>query len=305
MKKILFPLLLICLSNIIHAQIHEVINGDERYMICMQKGFGLHCFSKPDLENGKWIFYYDSTKTKVKYIEYFKDRKRNGFSYWYREDGSINSLDEYKNGKFHGEFRGYHKNGQLRSKGFFYNNNSIGVFNAFDSLGNIIRCDTIVIPDGIQYRKIFVPETIVNKIFILNSEISDDQLYNNIEIDSLQNQTTIYFCNIHKNQYFTIKLNENKRIACFEIGFINPLLSENYINLNVPFFQTENEIKLGMTRNQLLGMKGTDFYVMTEKYIRYILDLNGNALTKQNEPIGYMLECEFENDKVVKIIFRN
>jgi len=56
-----------------------------------------------------------------------------------------------------------------------------------------------------------------------------------------------------------------------------------------------------MNRDQLLTIKGTDFYIMTEQSIKYIIDVYGKVMTNQNDEIKYILECKFDNDKIAKI----
>ena len=297
MKKIVFCFLMSVFCIASYGQVHKVINGDKRYMICYDKGFfGIHCHPKDSLADGKWIFYYDSAMTKVQYIQHYKDGKRNGIAFWYGEDGAIPNLNEYKNGLLNGETRSYYANGQLFHKGFHYNREPIGEYVVYDSIGNIVRYDTNTIPKGVSYRKPFIVENAVNKLFVLNNTLS----FQNI-LSILNKDTSFLFCNTSKNQYFIAYLNENKEFSYFEIGYIKPSSKEQYFKLDYPVFSTENGIKLGMTRTQLLAIKGTDFYVMTEEYVRYIIDKQGKVMTNQNDEIKYVLECEFDNDKIVKI----
>ena len=305
MKKISFLILMISFCIISYGQVHKVIYGDKRYMICYNKYWGIHCHTKSDLDDGKWIVYYDSAMTKVAYIQYYKDRKRNGIFYWYEKDGTIKDIAEYKNGSQHGESRAYHENGQLWHKGFYYSGKgAIGEYTIYDTVGNIIQYSTYEIPKGVNYRKPFIQENTVNKNFILDSVFSFQNVPSNnqgIYSDSLEKNTNLLFCNTSKNQYLIAYLNGNKEFSCFEIGYIKPSSKEQYFKLTYPVFSTENGIKLGMSRNQLLAIKGTDFYVMTEESVKYIIDTSGKVMTNQNNEMKYVLECKFENDKIIKI----
>jgi len=238
MKKIVVLFLLISFCVASYGQVHKIISGDKRYMICYNKGYmGIHCHTKDSLADGKWIVYYDSAMTKIEYILHYKDGEKNGIFFWYSKDGTNARLLVYKNGLFNGEHRDYHENGQLESKGFYYNHKPIGEYVEYDSIGNIIRYDTSPIPKGVSYRKPFIQENSVNKDFILNNPLSFQNV-SNTYLDSLEKNTSYLFCNSTKNQYFIAYLNENKEFSCFEIGYIKSLaLKEPCLKLNYPVFQ--------------------------------------------------------------------
>ena len=305
MKKYIILILfgLICSNTL--AQIHKVIKGDTRYMNSYFKYPEVWWSFKSDLPDGKWICYYDSAMMQINYITHRKNGKTNGFDFTYRENDILVSVDCYKDNFLNGESRSYHKNGQLWHKGFYYNHKSIGEYIVYDSTGNIIRSDTFAIPKGIQYRKSFIPDTTINKEFILNSSPSFQHVFSvwqGTYPDLLEKDATLMFCNKSKSQYLMAYLNEkekNQGFSCFEIGYIKALFSKREcLESDYSDFATENGVKLGMTRDKLLNVKGTDYYIMTENFVRYLIDDSGKVMTNQKSSPKYVLECEFEDDRV-------
>ncbi len=284
-----------------YGQVHKVVNGDKNYMVCYDKGImGIWCYAKDSLPDGKWIFYYDAAMTQVEYIHHYKNGKRNGIFFYYREDGTIAQVIQHKNGFMNGECRYYHDNGQLSGKAFYYNQRSIGELIYYDSLGNVIRHDTYPIPEGVAYRKPFIDEREVNGNFVLSQRPSD----NYTVISDTANGTRFFsLCNSRGNQYFTTYLTGDDKFYCFDIGYSSASTEKQCIKSSYPTFITENGLKLGMSREQLLKVKGTDFYVMTEEQVKYLFDKIGNDLNNQKDDVGYFLECDFEKDKIKRIKF--
>ena len=308
MKRYIIVLFLISFCLNTWAQVHKVIWGDERYMICYDKTLEIVCNPKDNLADGKWIFYYDSAMTNIAKISYYKGGKRNGLFYSYRIDGSLAQLNMRINGILNGEYRSYYDNGQLKTKSYYYNHIAIGEYIIYDSSGYIIQYDIRPVPEEVKYRKPFIPDTIVNQNFILNSSISFQNMISyirKINLNLLEEKTNLLFCNINQKQYLVAHIDKedaNKIFSCFEIGYTKSLVSmQEYIKLDYSDFSTQSGIKLGMTRNELLDIKGTDYYIMTEEYVRYIVDHSGKVMTNKNNELKYVLECKFDNDRITKI----
>ena len=272
MEKIFAFIYVLCLLSVVSAQTHTAAFGDERFMECASKGFYSHCVAKHDLEDGKWMFYYPNTDN-IAVVTFVENKKWNGFYFSYREDGTLSLLSTYKNDVGNGEYRGYWPNGQMHYK--YYEPG--GEFFAIDSSGKIIKYAPASLNSSV--RKPFAPINIpaVFQLFIYqdSSEVFSDKDSTNELVRFFVQDTPIY--EIKKKESSPVRNTSTQR----EI------------------------ILIGKDRNELLDHLGTDFYIMTESFVDYVLDINGEPLLDINKVPSFVLRCCFENDIVNNIFFIN
>jgi hypothetical protein len=153
-----------------------------------------------------------------------------------------------------------------------------------------------------------VPDTSINKVFFLLDEISiikniGDQRGKLIEDEKpsrvqLKNKTgTQYLILYHLNGANANSFN------MFEVGYILRK-NETFLDTKFIYFFSQNGIKLGISKNELVKIKGSNY---TRKYqndfeiIKYKIE-NNQFLQRYNMPI-YISEYHFKDDKLVKFIF--
>lgn len=272
MKKTFAFICVLCLLSAAFAQTHTAAFGDERFMECVFKGFYSHCVAKHDLEDGKWMFYYPNTDN-LAVVTFVENKKWNGFYYSYREDGSLSLLSTYKNGVGNGEYRGYWPNGQMHYK--YYEPG--GEFIAIDSSGKIIKHVPASLSSSV--RKPFAPINIptVFQLFIYqdSSEVLSDK-------DSLFELVRFF---VRNTPIYEIKKKESLPVRNTSIQ--------------------REIILIGNDRSELLSHLGTDFYIMTESFVDYVLDITGEPLLDINKVPSFVLRCCFEDDIVNKIFCIN
>lgn len=272
MKNTRFPFIsFFFLPFMLFSQTHTATYGDKKYMVCTDKGFYTHCYAKHDLPDGKWMFYHPDTK-KLAVVANVKNRKWNGLYYTYFENGSLATITNYQEDKRIGECRAYWRNGQMHFKEY----NPNGFFIAYDTLGEIIRHESY--SSDFSQRKKFKP--------IYPNELIKDNIPNDCT-------DTIFYDDLRYELIHHLRNNVN----LFEIqSTAKDVLSE---------IKTQTDtirLYIGISRNKLLESLGMDFYIMTESYIDYVLDVQNNVLVKISETPSYVLRCYFKNDVVYKII---
>ncbi|MBQ5993534.1 MAG: hypothetical protein IJL57_04285 [Bacteroidales bacterium] len=266
MKKIVL-LILVLYSNIVSSQTHTALYGDERFMECTFKGFYEHCFVKHDLEDGKWMFYYPGMED-LAVVANIKHSKWNGYYSSYRKDGSMSSLSTFKDDMEKGEYRSYWPNGQMHFKKY----EPHGELLVLDSLGEVIRHESATTDSN--YRKTFVR---LGGLDIL---------------DSLNIQDSVVFF-YEEDTYVELSCHSISGIHVFEVRTTGRLSETNTLS--------QKKIPLiGKNREELLDYCGTDFYIMTESYIDYVLNKDGMALLSINDIPSYLFRCCFDDDKVIK-----
>lgn len=256
------------------AQSHRVSYGDEKYMDRTSKSFYIHCSAKRDLPDGKWIFTYPGAKS-LAMVVFISDGNWNGMQYRYREDGSLSVIETYKNGKRDGENRGYYKNGQMHFKAFYLRGECIGDFFAFDSLGNVTRHETHPVDSIMVYRKAFVPINIADILKLYSPNSYSDTAYS---IDSLEwvKRVSIDDVSIYSIQATSVTTHNDNR-----------------------------KVFIGQYRDSLLNNFGTDYYIMTEQYVDYVIDAQNKTLNRLSDIPSFLLRCYFDNDVVNQIVIIN
>lgn len=266
MKKLVM-LILVFYSNIVSSQTHTALYGDERFMECTFKGFYEHCFVKHDLEDGKWMFYYPGMKD-LAVVANIKQSKWNGYYSSYRKDGSMSSLSTFKDDMENGEFRSYWPNGQMHFKKY----EPHGEILVLDSLGEVIRHESATTDSA--YRKEFVR---LGDLGILDSF-------------NVHDSVVVFY-----DEDIFVEINRHSRSGTFiyEVSTTGRMFGQNILSQNkIPF--------VGNNREDLLDNCGTDFYIMTESYMDYVLNKDGMALLSLNDIPSYLFRCYFEDDKVIK-----
>lgn len=259
-------ILFVFYSNILASQTHIALYGDEHYMECTFKGFYEHCFVKHDLADGKWMFYYSGMED-LAVVTNIKHGNWNGYYYTYRKDGSLSSLSTYKDDMEVGEYRAYWPNGQMHFKRYEPDGEQI----VLDSLGDVIRYESAT--TGTALRKTFVR---LEMLDILDSLDVHDS------VALFQDDDTLVelICHIING------------ICVYEVRASVKKIYLPIISQKIPL--------LGILREELLGHCGTDFYIMTESYVDYVLNKEGMALLSINDIPDYLFRCCFKDDKVAK-----
>lgn len=155
----------------------------------------------------------------------------------------------------------------------------------------------------------FKPDSTINDILILNNKESSTKFYPKISseklIDSIRESPVLGFNNEIEKEYLLLYQHEGgvrNEFSCFEIGYINEL-EINITTTDYKYFETESGLKLGLSLDELIKIKGNTYYKEGNKIIYRIDDYpNSNFLKRYNMPT-YFLECTLQNGKVNKIKF--
>lgn len=99
------------------------------YLIGLVRKGGIY-----DVDNGEKVTYYYGTST-VKERYTLKDGKRNGKGYSYYEDGSLEGIITYVNGKGSGPYTFYYENGNPKITGTLLNNEKNGLVTEYKEDG--------------------------------------------------------------------------------------------------------------------------------------------------------------------------
>lgn len=161
----------------------------------------------------------------------------------------------------------------------------------------------------IEKDALFVPDSTVNNILKLNNIESSKKFYPNISslklIDFLRESPVFVFSNENNEYLLTYQYegSTNSEFSCFEIGKLSDLNGVKPINVSYSKFETESGIRLGLTLNKLIEIKGESF-IRDGDVITYNEDdyLNSDFLIRHNMP-AYFLECTLRDNKIEKIKF--
>ena len=165
----------------------------------------------------------------------------------------------------------------------------------------------------------FVPDTTINNLFFLENTNSSEIFFPNIdsvkrfdeELFSVDGMPHIIFYNADKTKYLVAFFHyggSRNSISEFEIGYVT---EKNATELNRKSnettyndFQTENNLRLGMTLKELEEIKGKN-YIRKDNVVTYIIneeEVDSDFLNEYNMP-EYYLECEIVQNKVCRIRF--
>ena len=141
-----------------------------------------------------------------------------------------------------------------------------------DSLGEVVRHESATTDSN--YRKTFV------------------RLGGLGVLDSLNSQDSVVFFR-EEDTFVELRCHSISGIHVFEVRTTGRKIEQIILSQNkIPF--------IGNSREDLLDECGTDFYIMTESYMDYVLNKDGIALLSINDIPSYLFRCCFENDKVTK-----
>lgn len=160
----------------------------------------------------------------------------------------------------------------------------------------------------------FNPDSSINNVILLENSSSTLKTLGDVmsHVNADADYPDAYFKSSGKGvEYLRVVFfpgNESNSLSQFEVGNTVELESKNFIPIDYPSFKTESGIKIGMSKNQLLGIKGEDFIkrqVNGQEVLNYRIDdfASSTFLKKYNMPV-YFAEYWFTNDgRLVKYKF--
>ena len=175
-----------------------------------------------------------------------------------------------------------------------------------------MRENNIMIKDSVD-TILFIPDISIDKKIFLNYPISIENLFGNIMPLMERNAEFpyVYMINNEGDQYLKMIFlpgNEANSISKFEVGWTNSLnITDKSHPSNFEYFITENKIALGISKEELLTIKGNNYTTTQEDdilLIKYIIDdfKNSEFLKKYNMPI-YTAIYWIKEDKIIKYQF--
>lgn len=101
------------------AQTNESLFGDSAVMYESydDETRGFQYLMKQNLNDGKWIIYWDSLRTIIAVEGFYKSQLKNGNFVYYYKNGVKNNATYWRNGKPSGKYEKYYQNGNLNVKG--------------------------------------------------------------------------------------------------------------------------------------------------------------------------------------------
>ena len=161
--------------------------------------------------------------------------------------------------------------------------------------------------DSIHKKNKFIPDTTINNLLILNNRDSSKKFYPKISLERLINflreSPVLGFSDKTNKEYLLLYQYEGgikDEFSCFEIGYINDLQKE-VIKTSYNGFETESGLKLGMTFEELIEIKGKGYIKKEGNVIYQINDYSNSSFLKKYNMPAYFLECTIKEDKVIKI----
>jgi hypothetical protein len=161
---------------------------------------------------------------------------------------------------------------------------------------------------GIQnsFPKFNYPDSSINSKIFLENDISDLIPMETKLVERIRESAVYILCNKSQKEYLLLYQYEGdtkNAFACFEIGYLKDektLYSHNYQPLNEEYFLTESGLKLGLSIDSLIKIKGKDFHLLQDSIIRYSLDINNEFVKRYNSP-GYFIEAKIKNKKIARL----
>lgn len=161
---------------------------------------------------------------------------------------------------------------------------------------------------GVIHTNTFVPDSSINRKLLLNNDRSLQEFYQNVNtlklIEFVRESPIIAFCNMSKSEYlfaYQYEGNTANEFSCFEVGYFDKKI-ESYSQSNYKEFATESGLRLGLSLVDVERIKGKDYTKQGNKIIYQISDPNSAFLRNYNMP-EYFLECDLQQNKVIKIKF--
>lgn len=166
--------------------------------------------------------------------------------------------------------------------------------------------------DSIEINN-FIPDTSINGKLFLNNPHSIEMAFGNImaNLNKDENFAYIYILNVSKQEYLKLVFfpgNTINSISQFEVGYVSSIPNRNMKRtVEMLSFITENKIQLGMTKEEIIEIKGKGFIELKEgkaQIIRYVLKSfdKSSFLKRYNMPV-YLEEFWIKDNKLIKYHF--
>ena len=126
-------------------------------------------------------------------------------------------------------------------------------------------------------------------------------------IEGVREKHVAFFLSTSKSEYllaYQYEGDSKNAFACFEIGYIvddKTLKTQTSTHLSENHFQTESGLKLGLSKDSLVMLKG-DKYILLEKdsIVRYSLDMSSEFVKRYNSP-GYFIEAKIRDNRIIRL----
>ncbi len=161
----------------------------------------------------------------------------------------------------------------------------------------------------------FVPDTVINKVIILENAASIEKNLGDcmLLLDENADLPFVVFHNASGTQYLKLIFhpgNSKNRFSYFEVGSTNDKPQKSRKKLNKTRFQsftTQSGIRLGMSKQEIVNLKGSDYQKsLTNKIqvIDYKIDniKKSGFLRRYNMP-EYTTRYFFQKDILIKFSF--
>jgi len=130
-------------------------------------------------------------------------------------------------------------------------------------------------------------------------------------LDHLRYSPVTVFTDKEKKEYLIAYQYEGdvkNSFSCFEIGYLKDdlKLEKDVTETKYDDFKTESGVKLGMSLEEIINLKGRNYKVEkkpNEEIIRYVIDNPDDPKIKQYEMPPYFMEFYLKDNRVYKIIF--
>lgn len=152
----------------------------------------------------------------------------------------------------------------------------------------------------------FVPDSTINGLLKLRDpESFTDFFGKGVSIKDDPSSPYPYYIAISKDEKKFIKVNQfygdaKYQISIIEVGYTNNLVSKKN-HLKYTQFETESGIKLGMSRKNIINIKGEPDSIVDNQY-KYSLS-EKNSFVKRNLMPSYFAIYSFENDTLINFQF--
>lgn len=157
----------------------------------------------------------------------------------------------------------------------------------------------------------FKPDSLINGILTLNNQGSSKNFYPKMSSEQLvtflRESPVLIFSNQMKEEYLLAYQYEGgteNEFSCFEIGYMSDLKKSNRItHTDYKRFKLGSGLKLGLSSEELVKIKGDAYEKVENKIIYRINDYHSSNFLKRYNMPAYFLECTLSNNKIVKIKF--
>ena len=170
-----------------------------------------------------------------------------------------------------------------------------------------VKEKSTILNDSIYGENKFIPDSTINNVLILNNRESSKKFYPKISSENLINflreSPVLGFSDKTRKEYLLLYQYEGgvkDEFSCFEIGYISDLQKE-ITKTGYSSFKTESGLKLGMSFEELIKIKGKDYTKKENNIIYQINDYSNSIFLRKYNMPSYFLECTMKDDKIIKI----